>query len=731
MEEGIRKKTSKGMVNDIEKHERVMGASQSSRESQTSTISGTTKSSKASKEKTGSDDKKKKKSRKEPRKEPKKVKDSSRERLIDQRKGMSDQHTGLSEAFNDFVMDRSGGLNDSQCLDSEQQFQQHHSSSISTPQTSKTSTTMGTYEQSCLDSLDEIQAAMGHGNVNVGQSLSPLIITCGVPHMSSEKKAMAAFHGEMLQSFLTKHGHDEKLAMEQSMMFEAFLRSQADINHFTTNKQLPPVPLTFVSSAIEMNAVAQLKELEREEDEESRMEQVESLFGDDDQDSFAPDSAWENGSFRSFPNSSMNSEQLINADSFGNMRRNETFMRQKSGDEGDMKPRPRNMVASVQTRSMNGSVLTMVTPPPLGNSLPFSPPPSPPMDQINKFVEVTNRKVAPEVQNMSHRSHSHRAIPMQTPSYTKVHSAHHSLHGLPQIAHNRSCSIGSTETSRSDPVLPVSKAFRSFEDQINSLTTAQRSCVYAIKTTWEQGEGKSKPFPNLWYIRFAKCSPGLSFDFKSALKVMKKFDRRFMNLSIMAAERMLIAGCIFPCRGLRSLEGYEVIYMCMKQYSPKEDSVSAIIDNLVYVVNIMMEREDTSTDGVALVSNFNGFKMQNFSIAYFHNFILALQGRKIPIRVNMWLLVNTPVWFGSIWQIMRPMMTEDFRKKVCRINEKDLGQFMAKGYEQFLPNDMKGGVLHADRIVQNYILERRHLECRNVRHSPQSGRAKYVSAPTA
>jgi len=229
MEEGIRKKTSKGMVNDIEKHERVMGASQSSRESQTSTISGTTKSSKASKEKTGSDDKKKKKSRKEPRKEPKKVKDSSRERLIDQRKGMSDQHTGLSEAFNDFVMDRSGGLNDSQCLDSEQQFQQHHSSSISTPQTSKTSTTMGTYEQSCLDSLDEIQAAMGHGNVNVGQSLSPLIITCGVPHMSSEKKAMAAFHGEMLQSFLTKHGHDEKLAMEQSMMFEAFLRSQADI----------------------------------------------------------------------------------------------------------------------------------------------------------------------------------------------------------------------------------------------------------------------------------------------------------------------------------------------------------------------------------------------------------------------------------------------------------------------------------------------------------------------
>jgi hypothetical protein len=700
------------------------GLSRQSQSSRGSLLSHTSGESKSSSEDPATL-KKVKKSKKEPpySSESSKAKKGPKKGLTDQKRGhvvyqeeltrekegllgaqrLSDQCTGATEAFNDFVVDRAGSF---YVADDELQ------SSNSTPLTAKTSTTMGSYERACQESFDEAVGGLPVRFISTHDT-AHATNSGGVVPDPKEKKAMAAFHGEMLQSFLTRHGKDEKLAMEQAMMFEAFLKSQADISPFGGDKKSSPEP--FQHDAAELNAIAQLKALELEDDEESRMEQAESLFGDDiaEGDSFAPDTAWDNGSFQSYPNIAVNKVDMDN--SFGRMRRNETFVRHKSGDDmSEQKPRARNMVANAQARAMvSPPVPTMVSPP-----VPtmIGPPPfTYPQPHQIKSAEVTHRKVMAESHEMN-RSDGRRSQSQQMPAMGLYDT---------EMRHARSGRRGSSGsesmgTVRSAPNTPVSKTTLSFEDQLNRLTVAQRSCVHALKTTWESGEGKSKPFPDLWYIKFAKCSPGPPYDYKSALKVMQKFDRRNLNLSIVTIESQLNARTIFPCPGLLSAEGHAVMYFRMSHFSPKKEPVLSMLDSLVYVMSSMMECEEVCTDGLSLVSNLTDFKMTNFSVAYFHKFIMALQGRKLPTRVNLWLLVNPPAWFGSIWQIMRPMMSEDFRSKVFRVSEKDMGQFMNVGYENFLPDDMKSGKANTDIIIRDYIAERRRLEGQNLLHYSRS-----------
>jgi hypothetical protein len=146
------------------------------------------------------------------------------------------------------------------------------------------------------------------------------------------------------------------------------------------------------------------------------------------------------------------------------------------------------------------------------------------------------------------------------------------------------------------------------------------------------------------------------------------------------------------------------------RYFPKETAVTTVIDNLVYVMECMLDNEQTCTDGIGFVANMTDWQMTNFTVAYCLKFMLNLQGRCVPTRVGLFLIVNPPSWFGSIWRIMKPMLSVDFRKKVHMISLDDLSQFLAPGYEHFLPDDIYGGKAPTESIIQNFIAERKIIE---------------------
>jgi hypothetical protein len=149
--------------------------------------------------------------------------------------------------------------------------------------------------------------------------------------------------------------------------------------------------------------------------------------------------------------------------------------------------------------------------------------------------------------------------------------------------------------------------------------------------------------------------------------------------------------------------------MMPARYFPRKTSTEEIIDNLAYCMHVMLEKEKACTEGIGFIADMKNWKMANFSVSYCYQFMMMLLG-KVPVRVSLFLIVNPPGWFDSIWKIMKPMLAPDFRKKVHMIGESDLFNFLGEGYENYLPTDLAAGKLDADELVRDFVTYRKRVE---------------------
>lgn len=99
-----------------------------------------------------------------------------------------------------------------------------------------------------------------------------------------------------------------------------------------------------------------------------------------------------------------------------------------------------------------------------------------------------------------------------------------------------------------------------------------------------------------------------------------------------------------------------MFYMRPSRYFPNKTSVKTIIDNLCYVMNTMLDNDEfAQKEGIGFIACMDDWKMKNFDVKYCLQFMLALQGFMIPVKTQLFLIVNPPSWFGGIWKIMKPM----------------------------------------------------------------------------
>jgi hypothetical protein len=143
-------------------------------------------------------------------------------------------------------------------------------------------------------------------------------------------------------------------------------------------------------------------------------------------------------------------------------------------------------------------------------------------------------------------------------------------------------------------------------------------------------------------------------------------------------------------------------------------STSSVINNLIYVMDCMMEKENAQRDGIGFVANMTDWSMSNFAVSYCYKFMMGLQATKSPTRVQYFLIVNPPNWFGNIWSIMKPMLHPEFRKKVHMIPFADMKKYLAPGFEALLPDDMFSGLQNTNKLIEDFILERRIIESRRM-----------------
>lgn len=170
---------------------------------------------------------------------------------------------------------------------------------------------------------------------------------------------------------------------------------------------------------------------------------------------------------------------------------------------------------------------------------------------------------------------------------------------------------------------------------------------------------------------------------------------------------------LFPVPGLLSQAGFDMFYMKPGRYFPRKTKVRDVIDNLVYVMNTMLEKEHACKNGIGFMACMNDWKMVNFDVNYCYQFMMGLQAAVVPVAVELFLIVNPPSWFGVIWKIMRPMLAPSFRKKVKVIKEPMLPKYLMEGYEEFLPDDFATGQLHTQSLVQDFVTYRKHVEKSN------------------
>lgn len=135
-----------------------------------------------------------------------------------------------------------------------------------------------------------------------------------------------------------------------------------------------------------------------------------------------------------------------------------------------------------------------------------------------------------------------------------------------------------------------------------------------------------------------------------------------------------------------------------------------VIHSLAYALNTMVEREAPCTQGVVFLANMDDFTMSNFATDYWFQLMSILQGNLVPVRVNLFLIVSPPEWFGTILNIMKTMSTPDFQERLKMISEFELPQYLAAGYEEFLPNDMTTGEALTDELVGDFVEYRKAIE---------------------
>jgi len=184
-------------------------------------------------------------------------------------------------------------------------------------------------------------------------------------------------------------------------------------------------------------------------------------------------------------------------------------------------------------------------------------------------------------------------------------------------------------------------------------------------------------------------------------------DNAFLGLEMRSdmMDQFMDTKLLFPLAGLTTKkEGSQVIYTRPSRCKHGDDDMTKILESLCYVMNDFSQTEEQCRNGVAIVTNLEGFQREHFDPQEWHQFLMALQGALVPTKVTLGLLVNPPAWFEKdVWKKMRSSMPAQFRRNMHIITSDKLGDYLKEDYRAYLPSELDHGYRSVDEIVEDYV----------------------------
>lgn len=198
-----------------------------------------------------------------------------------------------------------------------------------------------------------------------------------------------------------------------------------------------------------------------------------------------------------------------------------------------------------------------------------------------------------------------------------------------------------------------------------------------------------------------------NFDLEKAKDAVdENTDNAFLDLEMHGELRgQFVNKMLFPLSGLRTKKNNsQVVYTRPSRGKPDDDNMTKVLQSLCYVMNDFSQTDQQCRDGIALVTNLEGFTMEHFDELELRQFILALQGTLVPTKVTTVLLVNAPSWFKQdVWKKMRSSMPFQFRRNVHIISTDKLGDYLMEDYQAYLPHEIAHGYRSGSEIIEDYI----------------------------
>lgn len=196
------------------------------------------------------------------------------------------------------------------------------------------------------------------------------------------------------------------------------------------------------------------------------------------------------------------------------------------------------------------------------------------------------------------------------------------------------------------------------------------------------------------------------YDFKyekTRKAIMDKIDQPFMHLKMdKALIRQFETKLLIPLAGLKSKLGSPVFMSKLSRYSGDPEENEIVVKHLLYVLNDLSQSEEDCRNGIVYVADMRNFRAYH-NLEGTKQIMDALQGKYIPVRVSLFIMVDPPPLFGRIWKMVRPMLSSSFRRKVRVIKQHKLGDYLMEGYQSYLPSELNEGSLDSSEMIEDYI----------------------------
>jgi hypothetical protein len=415
-------------------------------------------------------------------------------------------------------------------------------------------------------------------------NIPSLFATKGVDHNQHEQRpapnsiagtpdAVSHYHSEMLHGFLQRNGHDEAIALATAAAFEKFLTQQkymCDPGNIEGSKE--------------------------EEEEESRLDALESVIDEATANSFAPDSFWDEASIEEksemierylrqqelVPNHERRDDKRFDEKAMMIAEYMETQQRRRVEQTSKIELAAfhgENLQSFLRCHG-KGDLFATETAVAFQDFLArqhdalkkLSPPTSAPSSRRSSNcssqrlcsestatsskrsigeehqVPASGRFIAPSpisenevddnpfvvVRMPRHGSMSHAMGETSVGGKAPVVQERHK--SISHINHSPGRGINQSTMSMEE-----NGSSRTLEEQLSTLSVAQLSCFELLR---KQAKGHVS---DTWCLRFARCA---DFKANSASKVMKKFNYNYMDLTISTMERSLRTMLLYPVPGV-------------------------------------------------------------------------------------------------------------------------------------------------------------------------------------